>query len=49
MVVSEDGPEASTLTWTGTFLADGTPVDKAERFASRIYQGGIAGYRKALS
>lgn len=49
MVVTEDGPEASTLTWTGTFLADGIPVEKAERLASRIYQGGITGYRNALS
>jgi hypothetical protein len=49
MVVTEDGPEACTLTWTGTFEAAGIPVEKAERLAGRIYQGGIAGYRNALS
>lgn len=48
MVVTEAGSEASVLTWTGTFDAAGIPTEKAESLASRIYQGGIAGYTKAL-
>lgn len=47
MVVTPSG-EGSLLTWTGTFEADGIPTEKAERLASGIYKGGIAGYAKAL-
>ncbi len=48
MVVSEDSAEACTLTWTGQITANGVPQEKAEKLASGIYQGGIAGYRNAL-
>ena len=48
MVVSEDAPDACTLTWTGQIEAAGVPQEKAERLASGIYKGGIAGYRSAL-
>ena len=47
MVVAPDG-DGCSLTWTGTFEADGVPVEKAEGIAGSIYDGGIAGYRKAL-
>ena len=48
MVVTADGEDACTLNWTGTFEAAGVPAEKAERIASGIYRGGIAGYGKAL-
>jgi hypothetical protein len=48
MVVSETEGGGSQLTWTGSFFADGIPVEKAERLAGNIYAGGIAGYRAAL-
>lgn len=48
MVVTEDATDACTLTWTGTFEPRGVPADKAERFASGIYRGGIAGYQRVL-
>lgn len=48
MVVTPDGDSGSALTWTGTFEADGVPVEKAEELAGGIYSGGIAGYAKAL-
>ena len=48
MDVTDDGDDACTLEWKGTFEADGVPVEKAERLARGIYSGGIAGYRKAL-
>jgi hypothetical protein len=48
MVVTADGKDACTLTWTGSFEAAGVPTEKAERIASGIYRGGFAGYTKAL-
>lgn len=48
MVVTDDGDEACTLTWTGRFEPAGVPPEKAERLASGIYRGGIAGYMEAL-
>ena len=48
MVVSDGDDSGSKLTWTGTFLPDGVPVDKAEHLAGRIYSGGIEGFRSAL-
>jgi len=48
MVVVADGEDACTLTWTGTFEAAGVPREKAERIASGVYRGGIAGYGRAL-
>jgi hypothetical protein len=48
MVVAPEGGGGSTLTWTGTFLADGIAVEKAEHLAGSIYAGGIAGFRAAL-
>ena len=47
MVVASEG-EGSSLTWTGSFEADGVPAEKAEGIAGSIYDGGIAGYRNAL-
>lgn len=47
MVVAPEG-EGCSLTWTGTFEADGVPAEKAEGLAGGIYDGGIAGYRSAL-
>ena len=48
MVVSADSDDSCSLTWTGSFEADGVPTEKADRIASGIYRGGIAGYSKAL-
>jgi hypothetical protein len=48
MVVTADSDDSCSLTWTGSFEADGVPVEKADRIASGIYRGGIAGYTKAL-
>ena len=48
MVVSADSDDSCSLTWTGSFEADGVPVEKADRIASGVYRGGIAGYAKAL-
>jgi hypothetical protein len=48
MQVDADGDDASTLTWTGTFEPKGVPVEKAEKLAGNIYDGGIAGFHKAL-
>jgi hypothetical protein len=48
MVVTADSDDSCSLTWTGSFEADGVPVEKADRIASGIYRGGIAGYAKAL-
>ena len=48
MVVTADGDDSCGLTWTGTFEADGVPTEKADRIASSVYRGGIAGYSKAL-
>ncbi|MFV0257420.1 MAG: SRPBCC family protein [Acidimicrobiales bacterium] len=48
MAITEDGKDACTLTWTGSFQPDGIPADKAERLAGGIYEGGIAGFRAAL-
>ena len=48
MVVTADGDDSCSLTWTGSFEADGVPAEKADRIASGVYRGGIAGYAKAL-
>ena len=48
MVVTEDDPEACTLTWTGSFEPSGVPAEKAEGLARKIYAGGIAGFATAL-
>ena len=48
MVVTADGDESCSLTWTGSFEASGVPAEKADRIASGVYRGGIAGYSKAL-
>ncbi len=48
MTVTPAGDGGSELTWTGTFHADGVPVEKAEDLAGSIYSGGIAGFTKAL-
>ncbi|MFT7602058.1 MAG: hypothetical protein ACI8TP_005024 [Acidimicrobiales bacterium] len=48
MVVTENDSDSCTLDWTGTFEPAGVPAEKAERLASGIYRGGIAGYQKAL-
>lgn len=48
MTVTDSGPDASTLTWTGTFEPRGVALDKAERLAGAIYDAGIAGYRRTL-
>jgi hypothetical protein len=48
MVVTADSDDSCSLTWTGSFEADGVPIEKADRIASSIYRGGIAGYTKAL-
>ena len=48
MVVTAEADDACSLTWTGTFEPNGVPAEKADRIASSIYRGGIAGYAKAL-
>jgi hypothetical protein len=48
MVVTREGEDACLLTWTGTFEANGVPIEKAERIAGGIYRGGIKSYRRAL-
>ena len=48
MVVVADSDDSCILTWTGSFEADGVPPEKADRIASGVYRGGIAGYSKAL-
>ena len=48
MVVVADSDDSCSLTWTGSFEADGVPAEKADRIASGVYRGGIAGYSKAL-
>ncbi len=48
MVVTEDSDDRCSLTWTGTFEANGVPSEKANRIARGIYRSGIAGYSKAL-
>lgn len=48
MDISSEGDDACSMAWTGTFEADGVPVEKAEKLANGIYSGGMAGYRKAL-
>jgi hypothetical protein len=48
VVVTADSDDSCSLTWTGTFEANGVPIEKADRIASSIYRGGIAGYSKAL-
>ena len=48
MVVAADSDDSCSLTWTGSFEADGVPAEKADRIASGVYRGGIAGYSKAL-
>ena len=44
MVVAADSDDSCSLTWTGSFEADGVPPEKAERIASGVYRAGIAGY-----
>ena len=48
MDISADGDTACSMAWTGTFEPAGVPAEKAERLATGIYTGGMAGYRKAL-
>lgn len=48
MIVAPEGESGSSLTWTGTFEADGAPVADAEKLAGNIYSGGIAAFSKAL-
>jgi hypothetical protein len=48
MVVTADSDDTCSLTWTGTFEANGVPTEKANRIASGIYRSGLAGYSKAL-
>ena len=48
MAITREGEDACLLTWTGTFEANGIPIEKAERIAGGIYRGGIEGYRRAL-
>lgn len=48
MVVAADDDDSCSLTWTGSFEPDGVPTEKADRIASGVYRGGIAGFSKAL-
>ncbi len=47
MVVGAEG-DGSSLSWTGSFLPAGVPAEEAEKLAGGIYEGGIAGFKKAL-
>jgi len=40
--------EGTAIDWASTFVPDGVPAEKAERLATRIYEAGIAGIKKAL-
>jgi carbon monoxide dehydrogenase subunit G len=40
--------EGTAIEWSSTFEPVGVPAEKAERLATRIYEAGIAGIKKAL-